>query len=109
MCNRYTINEGNFVVGGKEGTVVEYAVRMQKLDKEKQMDQLLIKKQVTKSDIKSLAEKIANFHWHTEIIYKKDVLKIREDFNDLEEQKEFLSEKLGDKYQKIIEHAIKRI
>ena len=99
-------NKGNFVVGGKNGPVVEYAVRMQKLDKEKQMDQLLIKKQVTKPDIKSLADKISNFHSHTEIIYKKDVLKIREDFNDLEQQKEFLSEKLGDKYRKIIEHAI---
>lgn len=100
-------NEGNFVVGGKNGTIVDYAVRMQKLDMEKQMDQLLKKKQVTKSDITSLAEKIANFHRHTEIIYKKDVLKIREDFNDLEEQKKFLSQKLGDKYKKIIEHAIK--
>jgi aminoglycoside phosphotransferase family enzyme len=99
--------EGNYFVGGKDGTVVEYAVRMQKLDKEKQMDQLLIKKQVTKPDITSLAETIANFHRHTEIIYKKDVLKIRKDFNDLEQQKEFLSEKLGDKYKKIIEHAIK--
>ena len=99
-------NEGNFVMGGKNGTVVEYAVRMQKLDKEKQMDQLLIKKQVTQSDIKSLAEKIANFHRRTEIIYKKEVLKIREDFNDLAQQKEFLSEKLGEKYRKIIEHAV---
>jgi len=100
-------NEGNFIVGEKKGDLAEYAVRMQKLDKEKQMDQLLLKKQVTKADIRSLAEKIANFHRHTEIIYKKEVLKIREDFNDLEEQKEFLSEKLGDKYKKIIEHAIK--
>ena len=70
------------------------------------MDQLLIKKQVTQSDIKSLAEKIANFHRRTEIIYKKEVLKIREDFNDLAQQKEFLSEKLGEKYRKIIEHAV---
>lgn len=99
--------EGNYFMGGKKGTLVDYAVRMRKLDKEKQMDQLLIKKQVTKSDITSLSEKIANFHKHAEIIYKKDVLKIREDFNDLKEQKEFLSEKLGGKYRKIIEHAIK--
>ncbi len=100
-------NHGNFIVGGKKGILADYAVRMKKLDPEKQMDQLLVKKKVTRSDIKSLAEKIANFHQRTEIIYKKEVMKIREDFNDLEEQKEFLSEQLGYKYQKIIDHAIK--
>ena len=69
--------------------MVEYAVRMKKLNSEKQMDHLLIKNKVTKSDIKSLAEKIADFHRRTEIIYKKDVLKISEDFNDLKKKKNF--------------------
>jgi aminoglycoside phosphotransferase family enzyme len=54
-------NQGNFVVGGKKGILADYVVRMKKPDPEKQMDQLLIKKKVTRSDIKSLAEKIAQF------------------------------------------------
>ena len=70
------------------------------------MDHLLIKDKVTKSDIKNLSEKIADFHRHTEIIYKKDFLKIRQDFNDLKEEKEFLTDQLGSKYGDIIDHAI---
>lgn len=99
-------NQGNFVVGGKKGILTDYAVRMKKLDPEKQMDQLLIKNHVTKSDIKNLAEKIASFHQRTEIIYKKEVLKIREDFNDLKQEKDFLADQLGSKYGDIIDHAI---
>ena len=99
-------NHGNFVMGGKKGILTDYAVRMKKLDREKQMDQLLIKDRVTKSDIKNLAEKIANFHHRAEIIYKKDFLKIRQDFNDLEQEKEFLTDQLGDKYGDMIDHAI---
>lgn len=99
-------NQGNFILGGKKGIITDYAVRMKKLNREKQMDQLLIKGQVTKSDIKNLAEKIADFHRHTEIIYKKDFLKIKQDFNDLKEEKEFLADQLGSKYGDIIDHAI---
>ncbi|MDE3182511.1 MAG: hypothetical protein KGM16_03735 [Bacteroidota bacterium] len=99
-------NHGNFVMGGKKGILADYAVRMKKLDREKQMDQLLIKDRVTKSDIKNLAEKIADFHRQTEIITKKDFLKIKQDFNDLEQEKEFLTDQLGDKYGDMIDHAI---
>ena len=88
MCNQY-MKTRKFYFRRKKRNLTDYAVRMKKLDREKQMDQLLIKDQVTKSDIKNLAEKIADFHRYTEIIYKKDFLKIKQDFNDLKEEKDF--------------------
>ncbi len=98
--------EDNYIMGGKAGTIIEYAVRMHKLDREKQMDQLLIKNKVSKNDIKNIAEKIAFFHKNTDIIYNKDSINIQEKFNDLESEKQFLSKHLDMKYCNIISHAI---
>lgn len=98
--------QGCFIMGGKEGTITDYAVRMHKLDGEKQMDILLSQNKVTAPDIKNLAEKIAFFHKNTDIIYKKDFLDIQEKFNDLETEKEFLAQQLGNDSSKIISRAI---
>ena len=99
-------NRGNFILGGKIGTLTDYAVRMKKLDREKQMDRLLLKGKVTKSDIKNLAEKIADFHTQTSTITKKDILQIRQDFNDLKKEEGYLTDQLGRRYGSIIGHAI---
>jgi aminoglycoside phosphotransferase family enzyme len=86
---------GRFIVDGKEGTIIEYAVRMHKLDREKQMDILLLQNKVTETDIQNLARKIALFHQNTGIIYKKDFIDIQEKFNDLGAEIEFLEKHLG--------------
>ncbi len=99
---------GNYKIGGKVGTVIEYAVRMLKMDRTKQMDRLLVQNKVTKSDIRNLAKKIARFHKNTAIIQQKDVLELQEKFNDLEAEKEYLAaQPYGKKYATIIEYAIK--
>lgn len=97
--------QGGFIMGGKEGRIIDYAVRMHKLDMEKQMDILLSQDKVSKGDIKNLAEKIALFHKTTDVIYKKDFLDIREKFNDLEAEKEFLSKELSINSGQIISRA----
>lgn len=98
----------HYKIGGKAGTVIEYAVRMLKMDRTKQMDQLLGQNKVTQSDIQNLAKKIAQFHEYTAIIYQKDVLDIQEKFNDLEAEKKYLtSQPYGNKYATIIAYAIK--
>ena len=103
----YRLND-HYKIGGNEGTVVDYAVRMLKMDRAKQMDQLLVQNKVTRSDIQNLAKKIAVFHGNTIIIYQKDVLDIQEDFNDLEGEKEYLARQTnGSMYATIIDSAIK--
>ena len=98
----------HYKIGGNEGTVIDYAVRMLKMDRTKQMDQLLVQNKVTKSDIQNLAKKIAVFHGSTVIIYPKDVLDIQEKFNDLEGEKEYLAaQSNGSMYATIIGSAIK--
>jgi aminoglycoside phosphotransferase family enzyme len=105
-----TINRLNdhYKIGGNAGTVVDYAVRMLKMDGDKQMDRLLVQNKVTKLDIQNLAKKIAVFHENTVIIYQKDVLDIQEDFNDLEGEKGYLARQTnGNFYATIIGSAIK--
>jgi aminoglycoside phosphotransferase family enzyme len=97
---------GRFCLGGNKGTIVDYAVRMNKIDRERQMDVLLVNNKVTALDILRLAEKIAFFHKHTGIIYKKDVLDIQEKFNDLDAERKYLQENLGAPASNIISHAI---
>lgn len=83
--------EDEIAIGGKEGITIDYAVKMHKLDTRKRMDVLLTQHLVTEADIKKLAEKIASFHKSTKIIYQKDLLEIQAKFNDLEAEKELLS------------------
>jgi uncharacterized protein len=96
----------NIVIGGNKGTIIDYAVKMHKLDPEKRMDKLLTLHLVTESNIKKLAEKIAFFHKSTTIIYQKDLLDIQEKFNDLIGEKEYLSKQLDSSFSTIIGRAI---
>ena len=98
----------HYKIGGKVGTVIDYAVRMLKMNRTKQMNQLLVQNKVSKSDIKNLAQKIAVFHGNTVIIHQKDVMDIQEEFNDLEAEKEYLAaQSNGSMYATIIGSAIK--
>lgn len=98
--------QGSYKIGANEGTIVDFAVRMHKLDREKQMDILLLKNKVTGDHIQQLAEKIASFHKKTGTVLKKDFLDIQEKFNDLETEKEFLGRQLGKKSSDSINYAI---
>ncbi|SFD88412.1 hypothetical protein SAMN05518672_103685 [Chitinophaga sp. CF118] len=99
MCGCYSI-------GNDGGEIIDYAVRMHKLDRNRQMDVLLLNDSVTHSNIKSLAEKIVAFHKNTSIIYEMDVLKIRDEFNDLKKENDFLHGYLCSDSLAIIDHAI---
>jgi aminoglycoside phosphotransferase family enzyme len=97
---------GQMQIGGKEGSILEYAVKMRKMDPEKQMDLLISQNKVQFKDIEKLAECIADFHKKTSIIHKKEVLEIKEKFNDLAAEKKFLLKELGHEGGVIIDKAI---
>lgn len=97
---------GQFIIGGNEGAVVDYTLKMRKLNPEKQMDVMLLQNKVTDSDIINLAERIAQFHKNAEIIYEKDLLDTKEKFNDLALETEFLSQHLNIEVERIIVEAI---
>ena len=97
---------GHYEVGGKRGTIVDYTLKMRKLDPEKQMDVLLSRDKVNESDIERLAERLVLFHKSTDIIKEKNVLGIGEKFRDLGLEKEFLSQHLDLDIERIIKDAL---
>ncbi len=99
-------SQGHFTVGGNEGTLVDYALKMNKLDPQKQMDVLISKNKVSNTDIKKLARRIADFHKNAVIISDRNAIDLKEKFNDLVEAKPFLSEIPGSDYGRRIDSAI---
>lgn len=93
-------------IGNVEGTIIDYVLKMNKLDTSKQMDTLLKEDKVSVTDIRNLAEKIASFHQGAEIMHELDLMDIREKFNDLNSVKEIITDQSGEAYGKMIQEAI---
>lgn len=98
--------EDQFIIGGESGEIIEYAVKMNRVDNGRQLDRLLLLQQVKEEDITRLARKIAAFHQHADIATYKNPANIRFDFNDLKSERGFLSEKLGDNAGKLVSKGI---
>lgn len=86
----------NLAGASAQGTTIEYAVRMKKLDRNRQMDVLLLHNKVTSKHITDLAKKIAGFHKGTDIIYRKDCWDLHLKFNDLAAEIPYLQEYSGE-------------
>lgn len=101
----YELNE-TFTIGKNEGTIIDYTLKMHKFDPERQMDVLVSQNKVSKSNIKILAERIADFHKSAKIINETNIFNVKEAYNDLRMEKEFLSEHLGIEYGERIDRAL---
>ncbi|PUZ24966.1 hypothetical protein DCC81_11655 [Chitinophaga parva] len=77
-------------------TIIDYAVRMKRLDRQLQMDVLLRHNKVTGTHITNLAKKIAAFHKRAAIIYNKDCWDLHVKFNDLAEELPYLPAYAGE-------------
>lgn len=93
-------------IGDGDGEVIDYAVKMRKLERDKQMDMLLLENKVTHSDIQNLAETIANFHKKADVIHEKNFLDVQKMFNDLEAENIYLSKHLNTNSGIIISNAL---
>lgn len=99
-------SDGHYSVGAGEGVIIDYAVRMLKVDTRRQMDVLLAGGEVTPQHMVSLAQKIATFHNSSLVIQSKDFLDIAGMFNDLGNQAEFLGREISQEISTLIKHAV---
>lgn len=99
-------SNGRFRIGTDGNKPLDYALKMRKLDPEKQMDLLIAKDKVTEKDIENLAKSIADFHKDTKIIYNENRIDEGKNFNDLGSEKDFLSKALGSEYGSAVDRAI---
>lgn len=99
--------QGHLAIGKQEGSIIDYAVCMHKVDRSRQMDVLLLKGAVTKADLRDLARKVAYFHKTTGLIRQKDLMDIPRKFNDLKDEIPWLQQQPGSTAGAVISHAIK--
>ena len=100
--------DGQYGIGDPSGELIDYAVKMIRMDSRKQMDCLLLKNQVTHRDLENLAEKMALFHQKTTIISQKDQRDIQTKFRDLAKEQEYLCGVGHREYGAIIDEAVKK-
>lgn len=102
-------HSGRITMDGTNGQLIDHAVRMRRLNGEKQMSFLLENDLVREEDIKNIAARIAQFHKRTRVVYKKNNNhSLSNKFNDLRAESDFLGEQLGHWSGVAIENAIKQ-
>jgi aminoglycoside phosphotransferase family enzyme/predicted kinase len=89
--------EGQFHIGGKEGRLVDYALEMKRLDNGLEMDELLAKGLVTKSDIDRVLKVLIPFHQQAEVIQGSTKIdELITDFTDIAQITDFCKSTLGE-------------
>ncbi len=92
---------------GPEGQVIDYAVKMKRLDRRYQMDVLLTKEQVTKSQMQQLADQLAHFHAHADRVDTPfDMDQMQSDFADIRQLNPLIAASFGQKAVEVINEAI---
>jgi aminoglycoside phosphotransferase family enzyme len=61
-----------FQIGGEDGKIVDYAVEMRRLPEGKELNNLLLKNEITERDIRNIAEVIAEFHFSSKPLIIKN-------------------------------------
>lgn len=96
-----------FYIGQQEGEIVDYALKMQRMDNRREMDELLKKEEVTEAHIEKIAQKIARFHQEVEIIRQPFNLEdYKERFNAINEQREFIEKNMNAPYVRYLDEAV---
>lgn len=91
----------------QEGSVLDYAVKMKRLEEQRLMSNRLAKQQVTGQHIHRLAEIVARFHAQAPAVRQPGSLSdFADTFNELGEQVNWVQEHLGETYADTVSHAI---
>jgi aminoglycoside phosphotransferase family enzyme len=94
-------------IGEGKGEIIDYTVRMKRLQTAKQMNHLLKKNLVNQNQIKVLAEKIAHFHHKADIIYTPfNVTRAKNEFNDILSVMDWVKINLTNYYVDLIERMV---
>lgn len=102
-------SDGHLAISSNcNGNVLDYAVMMHRMNEAQQMHYLLEKGDVSTEDIKRIAEVLVKFHQHTEIISQSSLSDLHHYFDDLLEEKSFVSKSLSKKAGKIIERSVSK-
>ena len=95
-------------IGKGEGMIMDYAVRMKRLQTAKQMNHLLKKKCISKKQISILANKIAVFHKGAKLIHSPfKITRAKREFNDILSNIKWVKVNMGNRYVDLIERNVR--
>ncbi len=99
--------EGQLSIEEGNGKIIDYAVKMKRMDESRQMNLLLIKEEVTFNHLDELAKIIGGFHKKAIVIKKSPSLSaMQEDFADILNVKGFVKTNIGRDGAATIESAV---
>ena len=98
---------GSIAMEGTSGEVIDYAVKMRRMDESRQMNILLENGQVTNEHIAQIADQLAGFHKNAERIKgMPDIDAMKADFADILKVKNFIGQNIGSMGTKVLEEAV---
>ncbi|MDW3649828.1 MAG: hypothetical protein R8P61_22340 [Bacteroidia bacterium] len=99
--------EGNIHLGESQGRLIDYAVKMKRLQASRKMDVVIQSGNLKLKDIKKLAIQIADFHRSAEPIRKElDLHRLKADFNDFWKLESKLSEFIGAEARELLKASV---
>ncbi len=91
------------------GNIMDYAVKMKRMDNDKEMNVMLEQDKVQYSDIDKIAKKIADFHKSTNVIKNAfDTTGFQDNFAQILEDIDFVRENIGQEWAKKIEQCVQK-
>ncbi|MDX2247284.1 MAG: phosphotransferase [Bacteroidia bacterium] len=88
------------------GEIIDWAIMMRRMNKEKQMNNMLKEGQVTPKHIEELAERLADFHRNAKIIFlPQSLYNLKQNFNDILTTRE-LAEVVSPEVAQTIDRAV---
>lgn len=99
--------DGELHIGPGDGPVIDYAVKMRKLQARKHMPHMLDNDAVTPAHMRALATRVAAFHRTATVVATPfDAAQAAHDFNDIRSVRDFVAQHLGAGYAGFIDGAV---
>ncbi|MEQ6120750.1 hypothetical protein [Reichenbachiella sp. MALMAid0571] len=96
-----------FFLGEIEGQIIDYAVRMKRLQAPKKMDEMIRSNRIKASHINKLAQKISDFHKTANVKTRPfDLGQSKQIFNDILDVTDWTSEHMDSRYTSRIKEAV---
>jgi len=103
------VTKGMLTKEGDNEEIVDYTVKMKRLDNSKEMISMLDRDEVHREHIEALAEKIADFHRKARIIKNAfDTTGFQEKFADIESQLPVIKERFGKEKKDMVTDCLKK-
>ena len=100
--------ENNLCIGQQQGEIIDYALKMNRMDSSKEMHRLLEQKVVEERHIRALANKIIPFHQQAEVINLDfSIDQYKERFNRIVDIKPVVQQHLGQQYNQLIDQSVR--